>query len=344
MEGRGLHPSSAPFHNAGRDQVNAPGGIANKNDGFGNHLPGATFHRAVSFACLRSLGFRDIDARLHDIAAAYRGIYDWLFHTDQFQKWRDRADLLAYNGVLWIKGKPGTGKSTLMKYALRHYKEVFADHLIVAYFFNARGKILEKTPLEDFIRSIINKRQSKPLLLLVDALDEYDDRGVRDIIGFLESLSIDAVQARITLRIYLSSRHYPNVKASVEYERDITIYVEEKLKGYDNEIKAKVVIVVSLLNKVYDDGRLEAIYEGLEEVPADVEEWVLLSQRPLKPEELFFAVLAGTAPEYSRPWDRSKITGDTMQRRITASSKGLIEARIERTASMQFIYLTCLLL
>ena len=110
--------------------------------------------RLTSTACLRSLGFRDIDARLHDIAAAYSGTCDWLFSTTQFQKWRDRADLPACNGVLWIKGKPGAGKSTLMKHALRHCEEVFADHLIVAHFFNARGEILEKTPL-GMLQSIV---------------------------------------------------------------------------------------------------------------------------------------------------------------------------------------------
>ena len=49
MEGRRPQPSSAPFHNAGRDQINAPGGTANKSDGSGNHLPGATFNAPVSF-------------------------------------------------------------------------------------------------------------------------------------------------------------------------------------------------------------------------------------------------------------------------------------------------------
>ncbi|KAK4138478.1 hypothetical protein BT67DRAFT_368450, partial [Trichocladium antarcticum] len=293
-------------------------------------------------------------------------------------KWRDRADLPAHNGVLWIKGKPGAGKSTLMKHALQHCEEVFVDHLIVAYFFNARGEILEKTPL-GMLRSI---RQSKPLLLLVDALDECDDRGVRDVVGFLESLSRDAVQAGVTLRICLSSRHYPNVsmrktleltvEASEEHRRDIATYIAQKLEGHDDDIKAKVrekaggifmwvVIVVSLLNKAYDDGRLEAMREALEEVPSDLEEVfnrllsqddpnkaetvrmlqrVLLSRRPLKPKELFFAVLAGTTPKYTGPWDRSKVTGHIIQRRITASSKGLIEARTGDTASVQFIHLS----
>ena len=62
MEGRGLHPSSAPSHNAGRDYINAPGGIANKSDGSGNHLPGATFHGPVSFGKSAPAGSRSFVA------------------------------------------------------------------------------------------------------------------------------------------------------------------------------------------------------------------------------------------------------------------------------------------
>jgi hypothetical protein len=49
--------------------------------------------------------------------------------------------------VLWIKGNPGTGKSTLVKHTLRHCEQNFKDHIVAAYFFNARGDKLEKTPL-----------------------------------------------------------------------------------------------------------------------------------------------------------------------------------------------------
>ena len=49
MVGLRPHPSDPPFYNAGRDQINAPGGTGNKSDGPGNHLPGATFFAPVSF-------------------------------------------------------------------------------------------------------------------------------------------------------------------------------------------------------------------------------------------------------------------------------------------------------
>ena len=320
--------------------------------------------------------------------------------------------------MLWIKGKPGAGKSTLMKHALRRCDDIFADHLIAAYFFHARGDVLEKTPLgmlrsivfqlvdkdnelyeqlmpifrekrygdrdgngqwqwqrpqlEDFLVSAVQRRPSqRPLLLLVDALDECTDGDVRSVVGFLESLSIFAVKAGATLRICLSSRHYPyvsmkrNLELTVEgtagHCRDITTYISERLIGRDNEIEAEVrkradgifmwvVIVVSLLNKAYDDGLVEAMRKMLEIVPDDLEkvfdnllsqddaskaetivllQWVLLSQRPLQLEELYFGIMTATVPESIGRWDRSKVTHDAMQRRITSLSKGLIEGRRE---------------
>ena len=105
-------------------------------------------------ACLRSLGFPTLQARQNDIASALPDTCDWLFETTEFCKWRDKIDSADHNGVLWLKGKPGAGKSPLMKHALRYCKEKFSDHLIVAYFFNARGERLEKTAL-GLLRSMV---------------------------------------------------------------------------------------------------------------------------------------------------------------------------------------------
>ncbi|WYZ35511.1 hypothetical protein EsH8_X_000158 [Colletotrichum jinshuiense] len=372
--------------------------------------------QAEKEACLRSLAFRDIHARRHDIVPAHPDTCDWLFNTPEFQQWIDPAYLQDHNGVFWIKGKPGAGKSTLMKHAFHHYqKSLFSDHLLLAYFFNARGETLEKTPLgmlrsivyqllqnddtlyeqflpsfrekqrtsqegnfhwrlselQEFMRSVVTKSQSKPFLLLVDALDECHESEVRDVVAFLESLSISASRDGIQLKVFLSSRHYPSIRIakaieltvekSAHHQIDIAQYVRERLIVSDADIEAEilkkadgiflwVVIVVSLLNKAYDEGRIEAMRRTLEELQGDLEkifstildkdvtdmaetvlmlQWVLLSKRPLKPREIFAAVVK-TAPP----------TSDLIQRRITTSSKGLIEIRKESTETVQFIHLS----
>jgi ankyrin repeat domain-containing protein 50 len=105
-------------------------------------------------ACLRSLSFSNVDDRLHNISLAHADTCNWLFETTQFQRWRGRDDLASHSGVLWIKGKPGAGKSTLMKHTLLYFQERLEDYVIAAYFFNARGSSLEKTPL-GMLRSIL---------------------------------------------------------------------------------------------------------------------------------------------------------------------------------------------
>ncbi|PTB49120.1 hypothetical protein M431DRAFT_98298, partial [Trichoderma harzianum CBS 226.95] len=68
------------------------------------------------------------------------------------------------NGVLWIKGNPGTGKSTLMKRILQYCEEkLFKNSLIAAYFFNARGDSFEQTPigmLRSLVYQLIHKESS----------------------------------------------------------------------------------------------------------------------------------------------------------------------------------------
>ena len=59
-------------------------------------------------------------------------------------------------------------------------------------------------------------------------------------------------------------------------------------------------------------------------------QWMLFARRLLKPEALYFAVLAGTEPEFLGPWDQRKVTSQTIERFITTTSKGLIEVQIGR--------------
>ncbi|KXJ84911.1 hypothetical protein Micbo1qcDRAFT_107520, partial [Microdochium bolleyi] len=44
-----------------------------------------------------------------------------------------------------IKGKPGAGKSTLMKFALGHFRRQKRSYILISFFFNARGDQMEKT-------------------------------------------------------------------------------------------------------------------------------------------------------------------------------------------------------
>ncbi|KAH0537351.1 hypothetical protein FGG08_005830 [Glutinoglossum americanum] len=113
-----------------------------------------SYSEDIKAMCLQSLSFLNIDSHRRNIAPAHQNTCDWLFATAQFQQWQNRDDFKSHNGVLWIKGKSGAGKSTLMKHALVHCQKSFPNHAIAAYFFNARGDHLEKSPL-GMLRSLL---------------------------------------------------------------------------------------------------------------------------------------------------------------------------------------------
>ena len=115
---------------------------------------------------LDSLSFPQIDARLLNIKKAHDSTCNWLFEQPEYKQWLDRNPADDHQGFLWIKGKPGAGKSTMMKHALLQTKKLLAGAAIISFFFNARGSILEKSTLGMY-RSL--------LLQLLNAIPSLQD-------------------------------------------------------------------------------------------------------------------------------------------------------------------------
>jgi ankyrin repeat protein len=96
-----------------------------------------------------------MEARQHEIEPAAETTCEWLSQHDTFQRWIDQK-----RGLLWIKGNPGTGKSTIMKYALQNVcpdKPAIQSKLVIlSFFFHGRGSKLQHTPL-GFYRSILHQ-------------------------------------------------------------------------------------------------------------------------------------------------------------------------------------------
>lgn len=105
---------------------------------------------------LESLLFDRIDARERNVKKALPKTCQWLFQHKHFRDWESARGIDGHNGFLWIKGKPGCGKSTIMKTALersqkhlqKQDKTKNIKQAIVHYFFNARAPAsLEKSSL-----------------------------------------------------------------------------------------------------------------------------------------------------------------------------------------------------
>ena len=373
---------------------------------------------------LQSLKFDQINARHDNIRTALPKTCQWLLQKAQYRSWLDFDNLTEHHGFLWIKGKPATGKSTIMKFACANVRKNFTDRTLISFFFNARGEVLEKSVLGMYQSLLFQLLQKLPHLqdlfdtldsnassrkasyewnisrvrtlffsairrlgqsritCFIDALDECNEDEIREMIGFFEEIGQFAIASQIYFQVCFSSRHYPHItirhglnmilEGQEEHEQDIAKYLHDKLRAGDNKVITQikveilqrasgiflwVVLVVDMLNKAYDHGRIHALRARLNEIPDGLDElfqdiltrdcqnieelifcfqWILYSKRPLKPEELYFAVLAGIESDEIVGWDTSAITSQLMEWFILSSSKGLAELTKER--QVQFIH------
>ncbi|KAH8897670.1 hypothetical protein GQ53DRAFT_837506 [Thozetella sp. PMI_491] len=126
--------------------------------------------------CLANLDRTEARERINNVDDRLEGTYDWLFEERvQFKDWlRNKIP----GPLFWINGKPGSGKSTMMKLALRHLEtqkflgECHSDPWVVAgFFFHDRGSGVQKS-LEGLLREIlyqILQQQPRHVRLLLES-------------------------------------------------------------------------------------------------------------------------------------------------------------------------------
>jgi hypothetical protein len=100
--------------------------------------------------------------REESILTAYHKTFEWVFRDpEESQKpWDNFTEFLqdASSWTYWISGKPGSGKSTLMKFISRHptTKHLLQkwaggnDFVIAGFFFHHLGSDLEKSEVGAF--------------------------------------------------------------------------------------------------------------------------------------------------------------------------------------------------
>jgi hypothetical protein len=82
--------------------------------------------RGVGQLVLHMLRFREMDHRYERVALAHRKTFEWLFLPPMKpERWANFPDFLLDDSkpLYWITGKPGAGKSTLMRFLLDHPKK-----------------------------------------------------------------------------------------------------------------------------------------------------------------------------------------------------------------------------
>lgn len=100
---------------------------------------------------LQALGFDQINSRHETIKSAHANTCGWLLARPEYRHWL-MPEEVPQRSFFWIKGKPGSGKSTIMKYLLTDIIRQAQDSdrvtaIVLPFFFNARGEDLEKSTI-----------------------------------------------------------------------------------------------------------------------------------------------------------------------------------------------------
>jgi hypothetical protein len=134
------------------------------------------------------------------------------------------------------------------------------------------------------LEQAIQRLGESSVVFFINALDKCKERQIRDMISFFERVSELAVLAGIRFKVCFLSRYYPyiiirkNLSLDLErqegYNYDITNYLESELKLGQSKVTIEirrelqekalgvfmwVILVVGILNKEYDSGRIHAL-------------------------------------------------------------------------------------
>ncbi|KAK5106681.1 hypothetical protein LTS08_000802 [Lithohypha guttulata] len=198
-----------------------------KNDGNATSVPDRR-KRLVA-----SLTFKRMDARQHNIATAMPKTCIWLFRHNVFKQWTDDDEISQHGGFLWIKGKPGCGKSTIMKGALfwANKQKPKRNWITVSYFFNARARdALEKSAL-GLYQSLVHQILQVAPQFVSDFENMFSWKAVDDTIvytttelqGFLHQVARNSERPSLCVFIdALDEGDDKDVRALIAFLEDLT--------------------------------------------------------------------------------------------------------------------------
>lgn len=76
---------------------------------------------------LKGLSFKEMNSRRANIERSHAKTCEWFLDHPIYRDWLDPDKMADHHGFLWIKGKPGVGKSTIMKFAYLQQRKRTSD-------------------------------------------------------------------------------------------------------------------------------------------------------------------------------------------------------------------------
>ncbi|KAK3314400.1 hypothetical protein B0H66DRAFT_568374, partial [Apodospora peruviana] len=111
---------------------------------------------------LKSLHFRQIAERVSEVSSAHQNTFSWIFGDNPKANVAEWMESHENNEIYWVSGNAGSGKSTLMKYLMKHPSSIAAldewtDNgkiQICSHFFWSAGTAIQKSQ-EGLLRALL---------------------------------------------------------------------------------------------------------------------------------------------------------------------------------------------
>lgn len=292
--------------------------------------------------CLKSLRFDN--SRYEKISEEYEGSFEWIGTHNEYESW----SISDTSRLLYVQGKPGSGKSTFIKYFNRNLllKEPSAQQAILArFFYSYRDGELQRShynlllsvlyeilhqdeyffyhqcqtefrahqrfelhfkwkydSLKRVLKSLQDYQTYIRYYLIIDAVDESEEKDRREILGLL--LELCSKMKHSVVKIFMASRpvaqlearrdQFHNfIKLDDETRSDIYNYAQLQLYGLSStDLLAQatayilknaqgVFLWVKLISEqliaAYEEGYSEEeVFELLKRLPTELEDFYSL--------------------------------------------------------------------
>ncbi|KAJ6151624.1 hypothetical protein N7470_007221 [Penicillium chermesinum] len=228
---------------------------------------------------IESLTFPQAQFRLEEISSAHETTCEWITGRPEYLAWMSEESLPNHGGFFWMKGKPGAGKSTIMKYLLLNAKKRLRDTVLLSFFFHAQGTLLERSVMgmyRSLLHQLLHSRappDAKNTFLDVAKRLELQDGDLiwtkRDVKNLL-SLTIKSLKGRHIL--FLIDAVDECDQTEVE---DMTTFFQELGKSaVDHTVYLRICLASRHYPHITLDKGIELIVEDQQEHEEDLRKYV----------------------------------------------------------------------
>ena len=201
---------------------------------------------------LNSLWYPEIQRRQETVSKAHEKTFEWIYELDGFDPSNRRWDSVVQwleqgEGIYWVSGKAGSGKSTLMKYIYDNDRTSYLlktwsgakDVFVPNYFFWSSGNKLEKSS-EGLLRSLLYQMLQKFPNLTPSANESNSTQELKNE----DHYQSQPIPAWTEHRLHLSLQH---VMLQVQKTCSICIFIDG-IDETSDDPDAAIAVIKSMLS------------------------------------------------------------------------------------------------